>query len=119
MSNRNLLRQFDPSEDEVNENFDLETWLPEESQQFEANKIVPGKVLSVNKDIVCVDVGFKSEGIIPLDEWKDEAADQFSPPKIGDEIQVLIEAGEDEEGTIVLSYRKAKRQKEWEDVISK
>ena len=40
-------------------------------------------------------------------------------PKIGDEIQVLLEAVEDESGAIVLSYRKAKRQKEWEDVIAK
>jgi len=118
MSNRNLLRQFDPTEDELNETFAEETWLPEDPQIFEANKIVRGKVLSVNKDIVCVDVGFKSEGIIALEEWKDEGTD-LEPPKVGDEIQVLIEAGENEEGTIVLSFRKAKRQKEWEDVISK
>ncbi len=42
-----------------------------------------------------------------------------SPPHVGDEIQVLLEAVEDEAGAIVLSYRKAKRQKEWEDVIAK
>lgn len=119
MSNRNLLRQFDPTEDELQDTFAAESWLPEDPQVFEANKIVRGKVLSVNKDIVCVDVGFKSEGIIALDEWKDEGMEDVAPPKVGDEIQVLIEAGEDEEGTIVLSYRKAKRQKEWEDVISK
>ena len=41
------------------------------------------------------------------------------PPKPGDEIQVLLDAVEDESGAIVLSYRKAKRQKEWEDVIAK
>ncbi|MFO0964434.1 MAG: 30S ribosomal protein S1 [Gemmataceae bacterium] len=121
MSNRNLLREFDPTEEELNDNFAAveTTWLPDDQQQFEANKIVRGKVLSVNKDIVCVDVGFKSEGIIALDEWRDEGTEEIAPPKVGDEIQVLIEAGENEEGTIVLSYRKAKRQKEWEDVISK
>ena len=41
------------------------------------------------------------------------------PPQVGDEIQVLLDAVEDESGAIVLSYRKAKRQKEWEDVIAK
>ncbi len=62
MVNRNLLRQFDPTEDELQDTFAAESWLPEDPQVFEANKIVRGKVLSVNKDIVCVDVGFKSEG---------------------------------------------------------
>src|SRR5208283_3190490 len=45
--------------------------------------------------------------------------DKIKPPHVGDEIQVLLDAVEDESGAIVLSYRKAKRQKEWEDIISK
>src|SRR5207302_859206 len=56
---------------------------------------------------------------IPLEEWKDEGADKVVPPNIGDEIMVLLESVEDESGAIVLSYRKAKRQKEWEDIIAK
>ena len=98
---------------------DVENWLPPEEQEFEANKIVNGRVLNIVGDDVVVDVGYKSEGIIPLDEWYDEGIDQVVPPKLGDEIQVLLEAVEDESGAIVLSYRKAKRQKEWEDVIAK
>src|SRR6202034_4628811 len=46
-------------------------------------------------------------------------ADKIIPPAIGEVIQVLIDAVEDESGAIVLSFRKAKRQKEWEDVIAK
>src|SRR5262249_27721624 len=125
MVNRNLLRQYDlPDTDlqqELNAAFnqDQESWLPPEEQEFEANKIVTGRVLGIVDDDVLVDVGYKSEGIIPIQEWYDEGLDQVVPPNIGETIQVLLDAVEDESGAIVLSYRKAKRQKEWEDVIAK
>src|SRR5207247_6813904 len=94
-------------------------WLTDESQVFEANKIVSGRVMQVVGDNVVVDVGYKSEGIIPLSEWYDEGQDKVVPPQPGDSVQVLLEAVEDESGAIVLSYRKAKRQKEWESVINR
>jgi small subunit ribosomal protein S1 len=120
MVNRNLLRQFDQPEDEqeLSAVFD-ERWLPEQEQEFEVNKIVTGKVLHIEGDDVWVDVGYKSEGVIPVQEWYDEGEDKIKPPQPGDTIQVLLDAVEDESGAIVLSYRKAKRQKEWEDVIAK
>src|SRR5205085_7342976 len=52
-------------------------------------------------------------------EWYDEGVDKVVPPKPGDSIQVLVDAVEDEGGTLVLSYRKAKRQKEWEQVLAR
>jgi small subunit ribosomal protein S1 len=128
MVNRNLLRQFDLSEDDlqnelkaafVQDGRDEEDWLPAQEQEFEVNKIVRGRVLQVVGDSVWVDVGYKSEGVIPLNEWYDEGLDKVVPPQPGDEIQVLLDAVEDESGAIVLSYRKAKRQKEWEEVIEK
>ena len=119
MVNRNLLRQFDLSEDEVNEAFAAPDWLPEQAQDYDVNRIVTGTVLHVLGDEVWIDVGYKSEGVIPLEEWKDDGLDRVVPPKPGEVIQVLLEAVEDESGVIVLSYRKAKRQKEWEDVIAK
>jgi small subunit ribosomal protein S1 len=128
MVNRNLLRQFDLPQDELDqelraafgqEGHEEEPWLPEEEQQFEVNKIVKGRVLQVVGDEVWVDVGYKSEGVIPLAEWYDEGLDKIVPPHPGDDIQVLLDAVEDESGAIVLSYRKAKRQKEWEEVIEK
>jgi small subunit ribosomal protein S1 len=131
MVNRNLLRQFDLPETELKEELaaafnqdvyqedDNGSWLPPSEQEFEVNKIVNGRVLNVIGDEVWVDVGYKSEGVIPLNEWHDEGQDKLVPPKPGDTIQVLLDAVEDESGAIVLSYRKAKRQKEWEDVIAK
>src|SRR5579885_1222011 len=119
MVNRNLLRQYDLPQ---NEELELEglfgtDWLPPEEQQFEVNKIVTGRVRRVTDDAVVVDVGYKSEGLIPLQEWFDEGANQVVPPNPGDEVHVLLDAVEDESGQIQLSYRKAKRQQEWESVI--
>ncbi|MCS6850057.1 MAG: 30S ribosomal protein S1 [Gemmataceae bacterium] len=125
MVNRNLLREYDLPEPQLEQelvaafNHNTENWLPPEEQEFEPNKIVQGRVLEVRGDSVVVDVGYKSEGVISLDEWKDEALGQIVPPKPGDQVQVLLESVEDESGVIVLSYRKAKRQKEWEQVIER
>src|SRR5205807_10053400 len=70
-------------------------------------------------DDVIIDIGYKSEGIIKLEEWKEDGADKPAQPQVGDNIQVLLETLEDEHGTISLSYRKAKRQKEWEAILAK
>ncbi|MFO0798116.1 MAG: 30S ribosomal protein S1 [Gemmataceae bacterium] len=126
MVNRNLLRQFsnDADEADIEKSFldemgDLESWLPAESQVFESNKIVSGRVLEIRGEDVVIDIGYKSEGVIKLEEWKEEGAEGVSPPKAGDTVEVLLETVESEDGTIALSYRKAKRQKEWNAVLEK
>ncbi|HEX4590251.1 MAG TPA: 30S ribosomal protein S1 [Gemmataceae bacterium] len=125
MVNRNLIRQFDLPDAELHtaldEAFDqdMTSWLTDETQVFEANKIVDGRVLNIVGDDVLIDVGYKSEGIIKLEEFRDEGTEQIVAPKVGDTIQVLLETVEDEHGVINLSYRKAKRQKEWEEILRK
>lgn len=124
MVNRNLLRQYDLSEAEMQQEMavlfpDFEGWLPAQEQEFEINKLVSGRVLQILGDDVLVDVGYKSEGVIALQEWYDEGLDKIVPPQPGDEIRVLLDAVEDDSGQIQLSYRKAKRQKEWEEVIAR
>jgi small subunit ribosomal protein S1 len=120
MVNRNLLHQYDLPAEELNQLDTLipEGWLPPEKETFAVNKIVTGRVLEIRGDDVVIDIGYKSEGVIKLEEWKDEGL-EASPPKPGDEIQVLLEALEDDMGVISLSYRKAKRQKEWEAILAK
>jgi small subunit ribosomal protein S1 len=123
MVNRNLLRQFDVSDDQI-ENIDeifnqeITSWIHSEEQEYEANKIVTGKVLEIRGDDVVIDIGYKSEGVIKLEEWKEEGSDA-PPPKPGDTVEVLLETVESEDGTIALSYRKAKRQKEWNAILAK
>src|SRR5260370_859182 len=125
MVNRNLLRQFDLPEEELRQELDAagseegEDWLPAEEQEFRDNRIVTGRVRKVTSDAVWVDVGYKSEGAIELREWFDEGTGQLAPPQPGDEVEVLLEAVEDETGGVVLSYRKAKRQREGETVIAR
>jgi small subunit ribosomal protein S1 len=122
MVNRNLLRQFDNAADEADllELFpdEMQSWLPAESQEFESNKIVSGRVLEIRGDDVVIDIGYKSEGIIKLEEWRDDGA-ETPPPKAGDTVEVLLETVEGEDGAIALSYRKAKRQKEWNAILEK
>jgi small subunit ribosomal protein S1 len=123
MVNRNLLRKNDLPEQDMQKELDAvfgeQEWYPMDERDFEINNLINGKVVAVMGDEVVVDIGYKSEGVLPLNEWHDEATNQIVPPKPGDQIQVLLDAIEDESGAIVLSYRKAKRQKEWEEVISK
>ncbi len=130
MVNRNLLREYDLSEEDMEQQLAEAMGLDHydkdhpvvtfgEGEEFDVNNIIKGRVINIVGDEVVVDVGYKSEGVIPLEEWKDEGSPTANPPKPGDEILVLLESVEDESGAIVLSYRKAKRQKEWEDIIAK
>lgn len=80
-------------------------------KNFEPEHIVHGRVVSIVGDSVIIDVGYKSEGEIPLSEFD-------APPKSGEEIEVLLESVEDEAGAIVLSKKKADRIRGWERLIS-
>src|SRR5437764_5999447 len=125
MVNRNLLREYELPEGQLREELDavfdqqVEDWLPAEGQDFQENRVVTGRVLHVAGDEVWVDVGYKSQGVLELREWYDEGLGQIVPPQPGDEVQVLLEAVEDETGSVVLSYRKAQRQKAWQQVVVK
>jgi small subunit ribosomal protein S1 len=124
MVNRNLLRQFDVPADELRLELDdafpqYDDWLPPEEQSFREGRLITGRVRRVTGDDVWVDIGHKSEGAVELHEWYDDTLGRVVPPKPGDEVEVLVEAVEDEDGAVVLSYRKARRQKEWENVISR
>lgn len=124
MVNRNLLRQFDGPGDELQQEldayFDAEAdWLPPDAQNYRDHQLVSGRVLRVTREGVWLDVGYKSEGFVELREWFDEDAGEMAPPKPGDNVQVLLEAIQDESGAVVLSYRKAKRQREWDEFIAR
>ncbi|NQV27464.1 MAG: S1 RNA-binding domain-containing protein, partial [Rhodopirellula sp.] len=93
---------------------DLEVYYNMAPMAFDPGKIVPGKVIRLEGDDVLVDVGYKSEGVVSLDEWND----QPTKPKPGDEIEVLLEDFEDEFGLVLLSKRKADRIREWEKIIN-
>ncbi len=125
MVNRNLLRQYDLPDDELRRELDDTfnhhgaDWLPPEEQEFRDNHVVTGRVCKVTVDEVWLDVGYKSEGAVELREWYDESQGKVVAPQPGDQLDVLVKAVEDECGTIILSYRGAKRQKDWKLVVEK
>jgi small subunit ribosomal protein S1 len=83
-------------------------------KNFAEGEVVKGVVLQVSESEVIVDVGYKSEGIIPLDEFRDETGKLSI--KVGDMVDVLLEKTEDKEGYVVLSKEKAEKMKVWDDV---
>ena len=79
--------------------------------QIVEGEIVKSKVLRVTDNAVILDVGFKSEGSVPLDEFKDPGS-----LKEGDEVEVFLEHLEDHEGAVVLSKKKADFMRVWEKI---
>ncbi|MEW4569166.1 30S ribosomal protein S1 [Tautonia sp. JC769] len=121
MVDRNLLREFDISDEEFSTavytdgNQEDPMALLEEGQEYVLNTIVHGKVVDIVGDQAIVDVGYKAEGLVPLNEW-DETEGR---PEPGDEVEVLLEGMDDDTGEILLSRKKAHRMRAWENVISK
>ena len=126
MVNRNLIRGLDLTEEEWQHelNASLEGAPAEEiawtTQEMELNKIVTGRVLRVEGDVVLVDVGYKSEGIIFRNEWEEGEL----LPEPGTMVKVLIEDVEDihglvddSRGMITLSKRKAEKIEAWLKVM--
>jgi len=77
-------------------------------------EIVPGRVIGITSNSVIVDVGYKSEGLVPIDEFMDR--DGSLQVKEGDEVDVLLEKTEDLEGHVLLSFTKAQRMRRWTEV---
>lgn len=78
---------------------------------IEEGEIVKAHVLEIRENLVVLDIGFKSEGTIPLEEFKD-----MPELKVGDEVEVLLEHLEDQEGSVVLSKKKADFMRVWERI---
>jgi small subunit ribosomal protein S1 len=89
----------------------MEYWLSRSVGDIEEGEVIRGRVVEVRTGDVIVDIGYKSEGAIPIDEFRHTGA-----PKVGDEIEVFLEAKEDSEGLIVLSKDKADKIKVWDQI---
>jgi small subunit ribosomal protein S1 len=126
MVNRNLIRSLDLSDEDwqIELNDAMDGNAPEDldwtTREMDLNQIVQGKVLRVEGDVVLVDVGYKSEGIIFRSEWEEGEV----LPEPGSTVKVLIEDVEDihglvddTRGMITLSKRKAEKIEAWMKVI--
>jgi small subunit ribosomal protein S1 len=84
-----------------------------EVKQFTPGMVLQGKILEVRSNEVLVDIGYKSEGVISLAEFEDPAG-----LKPGDDVEVLLEQLEDEDGMVVLSKDKAEQKKNWDRIMT-
>ncbi len=90
---------------------ELEQAYDETLNKVSEHQVVEGTVISVDKKEVIVNIGYKSDGIIPASEFR------YNPDlKIGDTVEVYVENQEDKKGQLVLSHRKARLSKSWERV---
>jgi small subunit ribosomal protein S1 len=119
MVNRNLIRELELG-DELDQELELALAGTEEGEYsigtsiLAVNSVLEGRVLRVDSEFVLVDVGYKSEGHIPRNEWDESEP----PPQVGDIVKVLLEEFEDgqveeQRGLITLSKRKARRIEDW------
>ena len=127
MVDRNLLREFSIDDEDLAAAFGSALSDAEHAEDeslahlyiadggVDVNSIIDGTVVRVEGDEVLIDIGYKSEGIVPLDEWEEGAP----APKPGDTVAVLLEEIEDEFGLILLSKRKADRIRQWEAIVSR
>jgi small subunit ribosomal protein S1 len=89
--------------------------LYEESlRRVQEGEVVKGRIVSITKDYVMVDIGYKSEGQIPIQEFT--TAEGEITAQVGEEVEALMESREDEEGALMLSKNKASKIKVWEEV---
>ena len=90
---------------------DLEKAYDETLNKVTEHQVVEGTVISVDKKEVIVNIGYKSDGIIPASEFR------YNPDlKVGDKVEVYVENQEDVKGQLVLSHKKARLSKSWERV---
>lgn len=92
---------------------EMKEWLAKSSRSFAPNSLVTGKIIEVRPHEVVVDIGYKSEGIIAIDDFPDPAE-----AVIGAQIEVLLERLEDDHGMVILSRSKAELKKNWEKIVA-
>ncbi len=102
-----------PSSDQQLDRAAFAALYEETFKNLEEGTITEGRVVAVTKDKVVVDIGYKSEGMIPNDQFSTEELQNI---KVGDRLQVYIEECEDADGNLVLSKEKADKMKIWEEL---
>ena len=102
-------------EQESDEEMDSMHDLYEQSfRNIQEGEVIRGRIVQVSDDFVMVDIGYKSEGQISIHEFRDESGKMQAD--VGDEIDVLLEFHDDDDGSIHLSKEKAAKIKVWDDI---
>ena len=100
---------------EAEQSMDSLMEMYEESfKRFAEGEVVTGRIISIDKDHVLVDIGYKSEGQIRINEFRDENGE--IKVNVGDTVEVMVEWWDDENEVVVLSKEKAEKVKVWEEI---
>ena len=91
---------------------EMQELIAKSLRDFKEGSIVKGRILEIRPREVLVDIGYKSEGVIPVSEF-----DDMSQVEVGDEVEVLLEKLENEDGMIVLSKEKAAHKQNWDKIL--
>ncbi len=92
-------------------NEELSSLIDSRFRLFKEGSIVNGTILDIRRQVVIVDIGYKSEGVIASSEFEDDDIEE------GDEVEVLLERLENDEGMVVLSKEKAAHKQNWEKIV--
>jgi len=95
------------------ENTEFAQLYDQSLKSFKKGSVVKGRVLQIASGVVMLDLGYKSDGIIPIDQFTPEELKELKP---GDELEVLLESSEDTHGNLLLSRDKAKKLQVWDDL---
>lgn len=123
MTGKDIVRQFEAAHPEIQQAVqevlrpereqELKSLYEESTKAFEPGSILEGTIVSIGKDEVVVDVGYKSEGTVDIREFENP-----EELKVGQKVEVLLETVEDDAGVVVLSKRRADRIRGWEKIVS-
>src|ERR1700756_4144471 len=91
---------------------EMQELIAKSLRDFKEGSIVKGRVLEIRPREVLVDIGYKSEGVIPSSEF-----DDIDQVEVGDEVEVLLERLENEDGMVVLSKEKAAHKQNWDKIV--
>jgi small subunit ribosomal protein S1 len=111
MSNGDI--EFEESHEAEPESSEFEQLYNQSLRSFQKGSLVKCRVLRVQANAVLVDLGYKSDGIIPVEQF---APEELASLKPGDELEVFLEESEDSRGNLILSREKARKLQAWDDL---
>jgi len=104
----------DSKQEEDSAEINIEEMYEQSLRQIQEGELITGEIIKIDEEYVLVDIGYKSEGIIPIREFKD--TDGKVTAKAGDKVDVVLEKKENDEGVVTLSMERAKKIKVWDQI---
>ena len=103
-----------PDGDSSKKEASIEEMYEESLRQIQEGELIKGEIIKIDEEYVLIDIGYKSEGVIRINEFQNSDGKVTAKP--GDKIDVVLERKENDEGLVILSMEKAKKIKVWDQV---